>query len=97
MDLDDVNNIELLDLVDTDGTSDYFGTPGYPNSWAVNSNGSTWNNFYYYTWSAIDYSSSNYSSSIRNGGNYYALKTELNFNEVTAYKTQCSFRFTNNN
>ena len=88
VDLDDVNNIELLDLVDTDGTSDYFGTPGYPNSWAVNSNGSTWNNFYYYTWSAIDYSSSNYSSSIRNGGNYYALKTELNFTEVTAYKTQ---------
>ena len=37
---------------------------------------------------AIDYSSSNYSSSIRNGGNYYALKTELNFTEVTAYKTQ---------
>ena len=32
VDLDDVNNIELLDLVDTDGTSDYFGTPGYPNS-----------------------------------------------------------------
>ena len=88
VDLDDVNEIELLDLVDTDGTSNYFGTPGYPNSWDVQSNGSTWNNFYYRTWSAIDYSSSNYSSSIRNGGNYYALKTELNFTEVTAYKTQ---------
>ena len=87
VDLDDVNNIELLDLVDTDGTSNYNGYD-WNNEWAVQSNGSTWNNFYYYVYSPIPYSSSNYSSSIRDGGNYYALKTELNFTEVTAYKTQ---------
>ena len=89
VDLDDVNNIELLDLVDTDGTSSYLGTPGYSNSWATTTSDAYWNNFYYYTWSTIPFSSSNYSSSIRSlGGGGYALKVELNFNEVTAYKTQ---------
>ena len=90
VDLDDVNNIELLDLVDTDGTSSYFGTPGYSNSWSVRSNDPNgWNEFNYMTWSTIPFSSSNYSSSIRSlGGGGYALKVELNFNEVTAYKTQ---------
>jgi len=90
VDLDDVNNIELLDLVDTDGTSSYFGTPGYSNSWSVRSNDPNgWNEFNYMTWSTIPFSSSNYSSSIRSlGGGGYALKVDLNFNEVTAYKTQ---------
>ena len=89
VDLDDVNNIELLDLVDTDGTSSYGNTSGLSNSWATTTSDAYWNNFYYYTWSTIPFSSSNYSSSIRSlGGGGYALKVELNFNEVTAYKTQ---------
>lgn len=89
VDLDDVNNIELLDLVDTDGTSTYLGTPGYSNSWSTTTSDQYWNNFNYYTWSTIPFSSSNYSSSIRSlSGGGYALKVELNFNEVTAYKTQ---------
>ena len=89
VDLDDVNNIELLDLVDTDGTSTYLGTPGYANSWATTTSDQYWNNFNYYTWSTIPFSSSNYSSSIRSlGGGGYALKVELDFTEETAYKTQ---------
>ena len=88
VDLDDVNNIELLDLVDTDGTSSYLGTPGYANSWATTTSDQYWNNFNYWTWSTIPFSSSNYSSSIRSASGYHALKVELNFTEVTAYKTQ---------
>ena len=88
VDLDDVNNIELLDLVDTDGTSTYLGTPGYANSWATTTSDQYWNNFNYYTWSTIPFSSSNYSSNIRSASGYHALKVELNFTEVTSYKTQ---------
>lgn len=88
VDLDDINNIELLDLVDTGGTSSYFGQPGYANSWATTSSDQYWNNFNYWTWSTIPFSSSNYSSSIRSASGYHALKVELNFTEVTSYKTQ---------
>ena len=86
--LSDINNVELLDLVDTDGTSTYDGST-YDNYWLSTTSDQYWNHINYYTWSPIPYSSSNYSSNIRamNYGNY-ALKVELNFTEVTAYKTQ---------
>ena len=87
VDLDDVNNIELLDLVDTDGTSTAFGST-FDNSWATTTSDQYWNNFNFYIWNAIPFSSSNYSSSIRSASGYHALKVELNFTEVTAYKTQ---------
>ena len=88
VDLDDVNNIELLDLVDTDGSTTYNGSE-LDNSWSVRSHGTYWNEFNYVTWNAIPFSSSNYSSSIRSlGGGGYALKVDLNFTEVTGYKTQ---------
>ena len=87
VDLDDVNNIELLDLVDTDGTSTAFGST-FNNSWATTTSDQSWNNFYFYIWNPIPFSSSNYSSSIRSANGYHALKVELNFTEVTAYKTQ---------
>ena len=87
VDLDDVNNIELLDLVDTDGTSTAFGST-FNNSWATTSSDQYWNNFNFYIWNPIPFSSSNYSSNIRSASGYHALKVELNFTEVTAYKTQ---------
>ena len=86
--LNDINNIELLDLVDTDGTSTFDGNT-YNNYWESTTSDSYWNNINYYTWNAIPWSSSNYSSNIRamNYGNY-AIKAELNFNAVQGYKTQ---------
>ena len=87
VDLDDINNIELLDLVDTDGTSTAFEST-FNNSWATTTSDQYWNNFNFYIWNPIPFSSSNYSSSIRSASGYHALKVELNFTEVTAYKTQ---------
>lgn len=88
VDLNDVNNIKLLDLVDSEGSTTYNGNE-IDNSWGVRSHGTYWNEINYVTWNVIPFSSSNYSSSIRSlGGGGYALKVELNFNEVTAYKTQ---------
>jgi hypothetical protein len=85
--LSDINNVELLDLVDTDGTSTFDGST-YNNYWLSTTSDQYWNHINYYTWSAIPFSSSNYSSSIRSASGYHALKVELNFTEVTAYKTQ---------
>ena len=88
VDLDDVNNIELLDLVDTDGSTTYNGSE-FDNTWATTTSNAYWNKFNYWTYNPIPFSSSNYSSSIRSlGSGDYALKVELNFTEVTAYKTQ---------
>lgn len=88
VDLDDINNITLLDLIDTGGTSTYDGST-FNNSWSVRSNGTTWNEFNYVTWNVIPWTSTNYSSSTRamSYGNY-AIKAELNFNAVQGYKTQ---------
>ena len=86
--LSDINNVELLDLVDTDGTSTFDGST-YDNYWLSTTSDQYWNHINYYTWNAIPFSSSNYSSNIRamSYGNY-ALKVDLNFTETQGYKTQ---------
>lgn len=85
--LSDINNVELLDLVDTDGTSTFDGST-FDNYWASTTSDQYWNHINYYTWSTIPFSSSNYSSNIRSASGYHALKVELNFTEVNSYKTQ---------